>query len=495
MAVTVATAGPVVVHGPNPTTLQPTLSTHATDDLLVLIVGLESSAIAPVEPAAPAGWNRVALTEGITDNLGMAWYVTRAESAAETPPTLVLAAGTTVAWSQVLSLRSSSGQGRVYWHPTWASNQENKSDGWLILDTKAGLGGHEPPDMLIGDLLLGAFTSRNADGSSTRQHSLNLRYQIATEEFGYSGNWYTVDQLTKRGNVSSNVGGGIAGGVCSGTATHQWGEGGNAYLWQHIYCTVQSVPVGEWGVVQAVQFRESKRWEDNFEGATSDEQIPTTSILNASWYGTLNYDKDQKVEGQYSLRINGYSAPGYSDPYISPKASLKPPFFFRWYSRLNSVTTGSEFTLARAQNYIRVLNGGIVRLHKDPINMMSGGEYDRTVTAIPANQWIRFEWWYGPDTQEVRIFWGVNLHGATPNEVLTGPSEEWDQSPTGITFIAARGSGYNHWLDAVEIDQFGTWIGPIGPGVTVWEAGQEKAAVVSVWDGAAEVPINPVEIT
>jgi hypothetical protein len=155
----------------------------------------------------------------------------------------------------------------------------------------------------------------------------------------------------------------------------------------------------------------------------------------------------------------------------------------------------SVFTFAQARGggatraQLRIQGSGALVVFNGSTNILTapGG-------TMPAGQWVRVEWRLDlpASTQQVRLFYGGNLHGATASYdtgARTFTAGSVDQTLLGI--VTSPSAATSLLLDAVQ-DSDTTWVGPVSSGGT---SGPAVLAVSTTGAGSSSVALTSVSNT
>jgi hypothetical protein len=202
---------------------------------------------------------------------------------------------------------------------------------------------------------------------------------------------------------------------------------------------------------------------ESFSGAVPGASITTSnttySAIVAGAGATATAQNSSPLHGTYATFNAGTS----SDVYGKFNLAAPSVLYSRFYFRIQAYPTGRNAILMQTSDSsvtdlsdLKITTTGLIALS----NLSNPTAY--SASAAPLNQWIRAEvWWNRPaSTQTLRLFYGANVDGTTPDETLTAAAGGSSTAAT-IRF----GDGYVPTTSyTVDIDDSATstagWLGP-----------------------------------
>lgn len=125
---------------------------------------------------------------------------------------------------------------------------------------------------------------------------------------------------------------------------------------------------------------------------------------------------------------------------------------------------------------VQLMTTGVIRIRNASFTVVATSGH-----TFAANDVVRLEWNPVPGgTQTLRLFWGANVDGATPDETLSGACGSSGTVGRFYDGICNATTVTNQWA-GVAIDDT-TWVGPDVPGTP-----SATGAVAKSWDGGAWV--------
>lgn len=177
---------------------------------------------------------------------------------------------------------------------------------------------------------------------------------------------------------------------------------------------------------------------------------------------TPKYSNSWARDGSLSIDFNTTSATSQCRLTLSP--TLARPYV-RVYLQLTGLPSGNTSLLQAYKSSggtflceVQVTSAGKIRLRNSSFVAVATSTH-----TFSAGDEVRVEWDPNPgtsNTQTLRLFYGANLDGATPDETLTGATGtagnvEW-------LIVGVNSSATWHFrADAIGIDN-ATWLGPVG---------------------------------
>lgn len=180
--------------------------------------------------------------------------------------------------------------------------------------------------------------------------------------------------------------------------------------------------------------------------------------------------------------VNGTwtSWPGYARGYVRFE---NVPGSNTWFCVLrDGGTTKTEFRYHAGSDTLQIRNGAVA-VASSVQTFDSPGDI------------FRFEWEVTPTTQALRLFYGANLEGETPDEVLNGASDGNTVNPgDNVAFGAPVAGAGLYTMDAVAIGD--DWIGPAGAVLEAewiyFDGVEEHPVEAFQWDGVTETPLEAI---
>lgn len=232
--------------------------------------------------------------------------------------------------------------------------------------------------------------------------------------------------------------------------------------------------------------------EEGFEAVPDGTAISTSNTTFDTIGGTaadMVGDTSDPLHGQVSALVdptNGVSGvwnswPGYG----------------RGYVRLDTVPGANTwFAIVRAGGTNKVE----FRFHAGSATMQIRDGFtavDQSTQTFGAGDVVRFEWEVTATAQTVRLFYGPNLEGDTPDETLSGTADgATADAPDEIAFGAPTSGDGLYTMDSVAIGD--DWIGPaeqvFDAEWVFFDGASETLVEAFEWDGVTETPLETIVV-
>jgi hypothetical protein len=192
-------------------------------------------------------------------------------------------------------------------------------------------------------------------------------------------------------------------------------------------------------------------FSEAYEGGTQGVAVTTSNTGWSSFSAAAQqtFDSTHAVTGTFSVNVALAANTAYSQKTFTA-ANVQYQRFYLWMDAATSAATLIARLLSGTTSRAEIRMNADRTLNVRNVTTVTGV----ATAALPLGEWVRVEWKVdgGAGTQELRAYWGADLHGSTPTTTVGAAAAFTNATFDTYRLGSQTAATWTVWYDDVALD-------------------------------------------